>query len=128
MANVAVYNPRIPLFWRPLMKLRLLLPCLALLALPALAAESAGQAALTAVGEINGTALACQQLAIVSRARNAVATTAPKTRENGEIFEQATNAAFLAQGRNGRCPEAMQLVERLNAAEGELARAFSARP
>lgn len=117
------------------MKLRLLLPCLALLSLTAApvratgpSADAAAKAALSTLGEINGTALACQQLAIVSRARNAVATTAPKTRENGEIFEHATNAAFLAQGQGGRCPEAMQLVDRLNAAEGELARAFSQRP
>ncbi|WP_371323782.1 hypothetical protein VX159_15530 [Dechloromonas sp. ZY10] len=114
------------------MNLRLLLPCLALLAFAATPAqageqpsEAAGKAALTVLGEINGTALACQQLAIVSRARNAVSTTAPKTRENGEIFEHATNTAFLAQGQGGRCPEAMQLVERLNAAESELARAFA---
>lgn|SRR5574343_902 len=130
MPGVPVYNPGMTSPGSPNMKIRHLLPCLALLTLPSLpafAAEDAGEAALTTLGKINGTALACQQMAIVSRARNAVATTAPKTRENGEIFENATNAAFLAHGEGGVCPEATQLVERLTAAEAELARIFPVR-
>jgi len=105
----------------------LLLPCL-LATFPATASELPGRAALTMIGEVNGTALACQQLAIVSRARNAVATTAPKTREHGEVFEHATQTAFLALGQGGACPEAAVLTERLQTAEEALARAFARQP
>ncbi len=91
-------------------------------AAPVFAADD-GQAALEAIGQINGTALACQQPALVSRARNAVATTAPKTRANGEVFENATNAAFLAQGK-AVCPHAATLAEQLGAAEKRLQAVF----
>ena len=94
------------------------------LATPAFATD-AGSAALTALGEINGVALACQQPAIVSRTRNAVATTAAKTRANGEIFERATNTAFLAQGKGLPCQDAVTLAERLSAAEKNLSAAFA---
>ncbi len=92
---------------------------------PAVAADE-GSAALIAMGEINGIALACQQMAIVSRARNAVATTAPKTRANGEIFEEATNSNFLAFGKDKKtCPDAAALAQRLNEAEQRLNTAFA---
>ncbi len=92
---------------------------------PAIAADE-GSAAITAIGEINGIALACQQMAIVSRARNAVATTAPKTRANGEIFEEATNSNFLAFGKDKKtCPDAATLAQRLNDAEQRLSSAFT---
>lgn len=92
---------------------------------PAVAADE-GSAALIAMGEVNGTALACQQMAIVSRARNAVATTAPKTRANGEIFEEATNSNFLAFGKDKKtCPDAGTLAQRLNDAEKRLSAAFA---
>lgn len=97
---------------------------LALAALPSWAAD-AGSTALAAIGEINGVALACQQPAIVSRARNAVATTAPKTRANGETFENATNAAYLEQGKGLACPDVATLVKRLNEAEKNLSTAFA---
>lgn len=87
--------------------------------------QDAGNAALTALGEINGIALACKQPAIVSQARNAVATSAPKTRINGEIFESATNAAFLAQGQGLPCPDAASLAGRLRDGEKNLSAAFA---
>ena len=89
-------------------------------------ATDEGSAALVAMGEINGIALACQQMAIVSRARNAVATSAPKTRANGEIFEEATNSNFLAFGKEKKtCPDAATLAQRLNEAEKRLSTAFT---
>lgn len=96
-------------------------------ATPAFAADE-GTAALSQIGEINGIALACQQAAIVSRARNAVQTTAPKTRANGEIFEEATNASYLQFG-NGKktCPDAATLAKRLGEAEKQLSAAFPTR-
>jgi hypothetical protein len=97
---------------------------LSIFAAPTFAAD-AGNVAITAIGEINGIALACNQPAIVSRARNAVTTTAPKTRAYGEAFEAATNAAYLAQGKGATCPDVATLVKRLNDAEKSLSTAFA---
>ena len=97
---------------------------LALNIAPASAADE-GSAAITAMGEINGVALACQQMAIASRARNAITSTAPKTRGNGELFEESTNASFLDFGKNKKiCPDVATLVQRLTDAEKRLSAAF----
>ena len=89
-------------------------------------AADTGTGAITALGKINGIALACQQPAIVSRARNAMQTTAPKTRANGEAFESATNAAYLEQGKGQPCPDAATLAGQLGDAEKQLQAAFPA--
>ena len=108
--------------------MKLIAPLLALalssLSHAALAADQ-GKAAVSALGELNGIALACQQPALVSRARNIIVTTAPKTRDFGEIFENATNAAFLEQGKGKTpCPDSATLVGQINAAEKRLQSAF----
>lgn len=110
------------------MKLVLTTLAVALLAVSALPARAAdpGTAAIEAIGKINGMALACEQLAIASRARNAVTTTAPKTRANGEAFENATNAAYLEQGKGVPCPDASRLNAALGDAEKNLQAAFPA--
>jgi hypothetical protein len=92
-------------------------------AAPAFAADQ-GTEAIAAIGKLNGVALACQQPAIASRARNAVQTTAPKTRANGEAFENATSAAFLEQGKGAACPDAAQFATALSEAEKNLQAAF----
>ena len=95
------------------------------LASPASFAGDAGTTAIEALGKVNGIALACQQPAISSRARNALVTGAPKTRGNGEIFENATNAAYLEQGKGVACPDAATLAQLVDAAEKGLQSAFS---
>ena len=110
------------------MKLALSALAAALLSLsvfPAHAAES-GTAAIEAIGKINGMALACQQPAIANRARDAVTTTAPKTRANGEAFEDATSAAFLEQGKGVVCPDTASFVKAVAEAEKKLQAAFPA--
>ena len=111
------------------MKLALSALAAALLSLsvfPVHAAEP-GTAAIEAIGKINGMALACQQPAIASRARNAVTTTAPKTRANGEAFEDATSAAFLEQGKGAVCPpDTASFVKAVAEAEKNLQAAFPA--
>ena len=92
---------------------------------PATFAGDAGSTAIEALGKVNGIALACQQPAIASRARNALVTSAPKTRANGEIFENATNAAYLEQGKGAACFDAATLSSLLGAAEKGLQSAFS---
>ena len=87
-------------------------------------AGDAGSTAIEALGKVNGIALACQQPAIASRARNALVTTAPKTRANGETFENATNAASLEQGKGAACPDAATMAQLVDAAEKGLQSAF----
>lgn len=87
-------------------------------------AADEGSAAVEAIGRLNGIALACQQPALSSRARNAVITTAPKTRGYGEIFETATNTAYLEQGKGTTCPDAATLASNLAAAEARLQASF----
>ena len=90
-------------------------------------AADQGKVTVSALGELNGIALACQQPALVSRARNIVISTAPKTREYGEIFENATTAAYLEQGKGQTpCPDAVTLAGRIAAAEKNLQAAFPA--
>lgn len=101
------------------------LALLAVLAAAPAAATETGTAEIEALGHINGLALACQQPAIASRARNAMATTAPKTRANGELFENATQAAYLEHGKGGACPDAATLARRLGEAENKLQAAFA---
>lgn len=106
--------------------MKLIVLALALVLNTNFALADEGRTAITTMGEVNGIALACQQMALVSRARNAVATTAPKTRVNGEIFEEATNASYLEFGNSKKeCPDATALVQRLNDAEKRLTAAFA---
>ena len=93
---------------------------------PATFAGDAGTTAIETLGKVNGIALACQQPAIASRARNALVTGAPKTRANGETFENATNAAYLEQGKGAPCPDASALNAALGDAEKKLQAAFPA--
>lgn len=87
-------------------------------------ATEPGAAAIEALGKVNGMALACQQPAIASRARNALVTGAPKTRINGELFENATNAAYLEQGKGAACPDTASFSKALGEAEKNLQAAF----
>lgn len=108
------------------MKIAAPLLALALTALvPGARAADEGTAAVSELGQLNGIALACQQPALVSRARNAIVTTAPKTRELGEVFESATNAAYLEQGKGKTpCPDGATLAGRIGGAEKRLQAAF----
>jgi hypothetical protein len=88
-------------------------------------AADAGSEAVEALGRLNGVALACQQPALVARARNAIVTVAPKTRGYGEAFENATNASYLEQGKGAACPDAATLASNISAAEQRLKSAFA---
>ncbi len=91
---------------------------------PAGIAADAGATAIETLGKVNGIALACDQPAISSRARNTLVTSAPKTRANGETFENATNKAYLEQGKGAACPDSATLARQLDAAEKGLQSAF----
>lgn len=85
----------------------------------------AGTLAMSELGRLNGIALACQQPALTARLREIVITVAPKEREIGEQFEQATNQSFLAQGQKAQpCPDGKALATQIDAAEISLKQAF----
>lgn len=86
---------------------------LLLLAAAARADVPAGMEAVDKLGSLNGQALACRQVELSSRARNALVAHAPKTREVGETFESATNRAFLSPGA---CGDRKRLATEVDAA------------
>lgn len=79
------------------------------------------------LGRLNGIALACRQPALSTRLRDMVINLAPKERQVGEAFEQATSAAFLAQGQPDAppCPATRQLVSRIEQGESALKTQYS---
>ena len=85
---------------------------LALVAAPALATP-----ALFELGRINGQALACGHPDVAAAVGKAVVDRVAKTRDNGAAFENATQIAFLAQGRGEEpCPTQAELTVRLQVA------------
>lgn len=74
------------------------------------------------LGRINGQALACQHKEVAARVKAIMITRVPKTREFGELFENATTAAFLEQGGNTvGCPSRPALTVELEFASRPLA-------
>ena len=74
---------------------------------------------------VNGIALACGHKDTIARAKALMIMRVPKTREYGEIFEQASNDSFLAQSvKKGWCPGRATLSVQLETA----ARALPAAP
>jgi protein SCO1 len=81
--------------------------------------------AVKEIGIVNGIALACGHRDAVARAKALMIMRVPKTREYGEIFEQASNDSFLAQSvKKGGCPGRATLAVQLETA----ARALPAAP
>lgn len=104
--------------------------CLFGLALPA-AADSATDAGLKEVrdlGLLNGQALACSHTQAASRIKKIMIQHAPKSRRYGEVFEVATNEAFLAQVKKDPaiCPDGLALVRQAEAVAGRLLSAVPA--
>jgi hypothetical protein len=93
-----------------------LLLLVAVLSAPTLAADAeAGLLAIKALGNVNGQALACSQMQAAARAKSLMLAHAPKTQRFGTAYEEATQAAYLAQTRAaGPCPEAIRLADELN--------------
>ncbi|MCB1960277.1 MAG: hypothetical protein KDE68_07105 [Rhodocyclaceae bacterium] len=84
-------------------------------------ADSAeGDAAIGALGEANGIALACKLTGNVARIKAMMIDTVPKTRANGALFEQATNDAFLSQHQGNACPAEADMGARVDGLEARL--------
>jgi len=93
-----------------------LLLLVAVLSAPTLAADAeAGLLAIKALGTVNGQALACAQMPAAARAKSLMLAHAPKTQRFGDAYEEATQAAYLAQTRATQaCPEPLRLIDQLN--------------
>lgn len=85
------------------------------------ASAQAGAAAIEKLGGLNGQALACRQMAISVKAKQALVANAPKTQQTGEAFEAATNRAFLSPAA---CSDRARLITEVDAAIIELRLAF----
>ena len=89
---------------------------------PVLAADAdQGLARVTELAQVNGQALACQDMDAVAKAKKLMLAHAPKTPRYGNAFEEATNAAYLAQVRGtAPCPDAVVLASKLDALAKQL--------
>lgn len=75
-----------------------------------------GLARVTELAQVNGQALACQDMEAVGKAKKLMLTHAPKTPRFGSAFEEATNASYLAQVRGtAACPDAAAFASKLDA-------------
>lgn len=90
---------------------------------------SAGLTAIQALGQINGQALACSRMDVSRQSKSLMIRHAPKTRRYGEIFEEATNAAYLEQGKDtDRCPQPAEFHTRLTDLSTQLQATLPAAP
>lgn len=97
---------------------------------PALAADSdAGLAAVGELAQINGQALACQDMATVAKAKKLMLAHAPKTPRYGTLFEESTNSSYLAQVRGTTaCPDSTTFSGKLDVLAKRLQEALPAAP
>lgn len=88
-----------------------------------------GLTLVTELAQVNGVALACQDMASAARAKKLMLAHAPKTPRFGSAFEETTNASYLAQIRNAPvCPDAATADGRLDALAKRLQDALPAVP
>ena len=95
-------------------------------------AQAPLELALQVVGElaqVNGQALACQELKIAARAKRLMITHAPKTARFGDAYEVGTQQSYSAQ-TNGTatCPDSAALTQRLDAIAQRLQTVLPATP
>ena len=91
----------------------ILLVLSALFAVAPARAADAGDALITELGAANGVALACKHTTNVSAIKVVMIHAVPKTRAYGEVFEAATNDAFLGQSGEP-CPTEPALSQRVH--------------
>lgn len=93
--------------------------CLSTLALqhPSHAADvELGLTLVTELAQVNGVALACQDMATAAKAKKLMLVHAPKTPRFGSAYEEATNASYLKQTRSSAaCPQAEAVSGKLDA-------------
>jgi hypothetical protein len=104
--------------------MKLPLSTLAALCLTALAVQQPAHAAdvelgltlVTELAQVNGVALACQDMASAGKAKKMMLAHGPKTPRFGSAYEEATNASYLNQTRTAAaCPDATTVNSKLDA-------------
>lgn len=86
------------------------------LLVPAHAQTDPGLQAINDLAQLNGQALACQDLKAAGRAKGLMLAHAPKTARFGSAFEEGTQQSYLAQLRSeSDCPGTATLSTRLDA-------------
>ena len=66
------------------------------------------------LGEVNGQALACQELKAAGRAKNLMIAHAPKTARFGKIYEESTQQSYATQIKgNVACPDGASFAVQL---------------
>lgn len=95
---------------------------------PVYATESeAAVAAVTELAQVNGQALACQDMASAATAKKLMLAHAPKTPRFGTLFEEGTNTSYLAQVRgDAPCPDSAAFGAKLDALAKRLQAALPA--
>lgn len=82
--------------------------------------------AVQKLGELNGTALNCHYLDETRRMKKALVLALPKRRQYGELFDTATNTAFLKTVETrAECPVEETFSQQVDAAILELEAAFA---
>ena len=75
-----------------------------------------GLQAITELAQVNGQALACQDMKVAGRAKNLMIVHAPKTARFGSAYEEGTQQSYTAQMNSTvACPDAAALSARLDA-------------
>lgn len=113
------------------MKRVLPLLCALMLALPAAANDSVakGVAEIGELGRLNGQALACAENQAAARIKALMIEHAPKVRNVGSAFEEATNRAFLEQSQDpSGCQSGAVLILQAEEVAKRLLAAFPAQP
>ncbi len=83
------------------------------------------QVALNKMGQLNGVALACREFAQSKRIKQALIDNLPKQRELGYLFDEKTNAAFLAfTAAHEPCPSPVAFSQEVGEAIEQLVKAF----
>ncbi len=66
------------------------------------------------LGQVNGRALACQELKAAGRAKSLMIAHAPKTARFGQTYEESTQQGYAAQTNGGiACPESAAFAVQL---------------
>ena len=85
------------------------------------AQTESGLQVISNLAQLNGQALACQDLKSAGRAKRLMLAHAPKTARFGTAFEEGTQQGYLAQTRNkSACPGIAALSARLDALAQQL--------
>lgn len=80
-----------------------------------------GLQTINELAQVNGQALACQELKAASRAKSLMIAHAPKTARYGNVYEEGTKQSYAAQlNSTVACPDAAALATRLDALAQQL--------